>query len=84
MWIELLMPKKVKHRKQHRGRMTGSAKGGETIDFGDYGIQAAIKKHYKKRKWPKPAMMEKIAKPWVPYRSVACWYLWRSLDVKTL
>ena len=40
MWIEMLMPKKVKHRKQHRGRMTGAAKGGETIDFGDFGIQA--------------------------------------------
>ena len=43
-------------------------------------IQAAIKKHYKKRKMPKPEQMEKIAKAWAPYRSVACWYLWRSLD----
>jgi DNA-3-methyladenine glycosylase II len=47
-------------------------------------VQAAIKKHYKKRKWPKPAVMEKIAKPWAPYRSIACWYLWRSLDIKTV
>src|SRR5579871_5696030 len=36
----MLMPRKVKHRKQQRGRMTGSAKGGETINFGEYGIQA--------------------------------------------
>lgn len=36
----MLMPRKVKHRKQHRGRLTGLAKGGETVDFGDYGIQA--------------------------------------------
>jgi large subunit ribosomal protein L16 len=36
----MLMPRKVKHRKQQRGRMTGTAKGGETIAFGDYGIQA--------------------------------------------
>ena len=36
----MLMPKKVKHRKTHRGRMTGSAKGGTQIAFGDYGIQA--------------------------------------------
>jgi DNA-3-methyladenine glycosylase II len=28
--------------------------------------------------------MEKIAKPWAPYRSIACWYLWKSLDVKTM
>src|SRR5262249_20314179 len=46
----------------------------DIMPTGDYGIQAAIKKHYKKRKWPKPAVMEKIAKPWIPYRSVACWY----------
>ncbi len=34
------MPKKVAHRKQHRGRMTGAAPGGTTISFGEYGIQA--------------------------------------------
>src|SRR5579872_3603110 len=54
------------------------------LPTGDYGVQMAIKKHYKKRKLPKPDIMEKIAKPWVPYRSIACWYLWRSLDIKTL
>lgn len=37
-----------------------------------------------KIKLPTPEQMEKIAKSWAPYRSVACWYLWRSLDVKTL
>src|SRR5579863_9467388 len=54
------------------------------LPTGDYGVQVAIKKHYKKRKLPKPDVMEKIARPWVPYRSVACWYLWRSLDIKTV
>jgi large subunit ribosomal protein L16 len=34
------MPRKVKHRKQHRGRRTGLAKGGTTVNFGDFGIQA--------------------------------------------
>ena len=56
----------------------------DIMPTGDYGVQAAIKKHYKKRKWPKPDVMLKIAKPWAPYRSIACWYLWRSLDVKTM
>lgn len=56
----------------------------DILPTGDYGVQAAIKKHYRKRKWPKPAVMEKIAKPWAPYRSIACWYLWKSLDVKTM
>jgi DNA-3-methyladenine glycosylase II len=54
------------------------------LPTGDYGIRMAMKKHYRKRKLPTPAQMEKIAKPWEPYRSVACWYLWRSLDIKTL
>lgn len=56
----------------------------DILPTGDYGIQAAMKKHYRKRKWPKPKDMEKIAKPWAPYRSVASWYLWRSLDIKTM
>ena len=54
------------------------------LPTGDYGVQAAIKKHYKKRKLPNPHVMEKIAKSWEPYRSVACWYLWKSLDIKTV
>src|SRR5438552_14728986 len=49
------------------------------LPTGDFGVQMAIKKHYKKRKLPKPELMEKIAKRWEPYRSIACWYLWRSL-----
>jgi large subunit ribosomal protein L16 len=36
----MLMPKRVKHRKQHRGRLTGAARGGTEVTFGDYGIQA--------------------------------------------
>jgi DNA-3-methyladenine glycosylase II len=54
------------------------------LPTGDYGVQMALKKHYKKRKLPKPKDMEKIARAWEPYRSVACWYMWRSLDIKTL
>ena len=36
----MLMPRKVKHRKHHRGRMTGVSKGGNALAFGEYGIQA--------------------------------------------
>jgi DNA-3-methyladenine glycosylase II len=38
----------------------------------------------RKIKLPSPEQMEKIAKRWEPYRSVACWYLWQSMDTKTL
>lgn len=34
------MPKRVKHRKVHRGRMTGKAHKGNTLAYGDYGLQA--------------------------------------------
>jgi len=54
------------------------------LPTGDFGVQSAIKRHYNKRKLPKPAQMEKLAKPWEPYRSIACWYLWKSMDVKTM
>ncbi len=36
----MLMPRKVKHRKQHRGRTKGTAKGGTSVTHGQYGIQA--------------------------------------------
>ena len=70
------------------------------LPTGDFGIRMAMFRHYldkslaksngasKKRKrkikLPSPVQMEKIAKCWEPYRSVACWYLWRSLDTDTL
>src|SRR6059036_3852863 len=36
----MLLPKRVKHRKQHRGRMRGQAKGGTEVHFGDFGLLA--------------------------------------------
>ena len=36
----MLMPKRVKYRRQHRGKMRGQAKGGTTVAFGEYGLQA--------------------------------------------
>jgi len=36
----MLMPRKVKHRKQQRGRMKGASKGGNEVAFGEFGIQA--------------------------------------------
>lgn len=46
--------------------------------------KTAAKPRKRKIKLPKPEQMEKIAALWSPYRSIACWYLWRSLDVKTI
>ena len=36
----MLMPRRVKHRKQHHPKRTGAAKGGTELAFGDFGIQA--------------------------------------------
>jgi DNA-3-methyladenine glycosylase II len=46
----------------------------------DLGIRNAIKKAYRVRGVPTAKRMQKIGAPWTPYASVACWYLWRSLD----
>lgn len=46
----------------------------------DLGIQKAIQRAYGLRKLPSARRMEKIGGPWAPYRTIACWYLWRSLD----
>jgi DNA-3-methyladenine glycosylase II len=52
------------------------------LAVGDLGVRSAIRRHYKKRKLPTPSQIEKLASGWHPYCSVACWYLWRSLDLK--
>jgi DNA-3-methyladenine glycosylase II len=54
----------------------------DVLPTGDLGIRMAMKKAYGLEEMPKPADMEKIAAAWRPYSSVACWYLWRSLEVK--
>jgi DNA-3-methyladenine glycosylase II len=46
----------------------------------DLGVRSAIRKAYNLSEMPKPRQMEEIAEPWRPYRSVASWYLWRTLD----
>ena len=50
------------------------------LPVGDYGIRKAVQLLYELDELPKPAKMEEIAACWRPYCSVACWYLWRSLD----
>jgi len=46
----------------------------------DLGIQNAIQRAYRLRKRPLPARVIKIGAAWAPYRTVASWYLWRSLE----
>ncbi|HXP36248.1 MAG TPA: DNA-3-methyladenine glycosylase [Solirubrobacteraceae bacterium] len=52
----------------------------DVLAVGDLGIRRAIEIAYGLGELPKPAQMEQIAEPWRPYRTLACRYLWRSLD----
>jgi DNA-3-methyladenine glycosylase II len=51
------------------------------LPTGDYGVRSAMRKAYGIKVMPKPRTMERIAKCWHPYCSIASWYMWRSLDV---
>jgi len=64
-----------KHYLDKRAAKNGSAKSAK---------KSARKLKPRKITLPTPVQMEKIAASWEPYRSVACWYLWRSLDTKTI
>jgi DNA-3-methyladenine glycosylase II len=52
----------------------------DILPVADVGVQRAMRRLYGLRKHPSPQRMTELARPWRPYRSVACWYLWRSLD----
>jgi len=52
----------------------------DVMPTGDFAIRLGFKKLYHKRKDPKPEAIILHARRWQPYRSVASWYLWRSLD----
>jgi DNA-3-methyladenine glycosylase II len=54
----------------------------DVMPVDDLGIVNAMRRHYRLRKKPTPERMHRIADAWRPYRSVACWYLWASLDNK--
>ena len=52
----------------------------DVLPLDDIGLQRAMSMHYNKNRPLSKLKMRAIAKDWVPWRSVATWYLWRSLD----
>ena len=52
----------------------------DVMSAGDLGIRRAIQIAYELEELPGPTDMERIAEPWRPHRTLACLYLWRSLD----
>ena len=47
----------------------------------DLGIRKAIQRVYGYKRLPAPVTMQRHARKWIPYRTIATWYLWRSLEV---
>lgn len=52
----------------------------DVLPVADLGIATAIQRVYRLRKRPDAKRILAIGEPWKPYRSVACWYLWQSLQ----
>lgn len=52
----------------------------DVLPVADLGIRSAMKRAYGLADLPKPDEMERIGAAWKPYSSIACWYLWRSLE----
>ena len=52
----------------------------DVLPLDDIGLQRAISQHYFDKQPVNKKTMLELAKPWQPWRSVATWYLWRSLD----
>ena len=52
----------------------------DVLPHDDLGIRAAMRKLYALRELPNKETMNRIAEPWRPYATIACWYCWRTLD----
>jgi DNA-3-methyladenine glycosylase II len=54
----------------------------DVLPSGDLGIRAAVRKAYGLEELPKPGAIDEMGRKWQPYRTIASWYLWRSLESK--
>ena len=54
----------------------------DVLATGDLGLRRAAMLAYRLRKLPEPRRFVSLARPWLPWRSVASWYLWASLRTK--
>lgn len=51
----------------------------DVLPVGDYGLKAGVMRAYGLKELPNAAKLEEIAEPWRPHRTIATWYIWRSL-----
>jgi DNA-3-methyladenine glycosylase II len=52
----------------------------DVLPVDDFGLRTAVQRHYGLDELPDRSRLGELAGPWQPYRSIATWYLWRSLD----
>jgi len=53
----------------------------DILPVGDYGLRVAFRNQFQFDNLPGPEKMTTLAEPWRPYRTIASWYLWRSLNL---
>jgi DNA-3-methyladenine glycosylase II len=51
----------------------------DILPVADFGLRAGVQRHYKLRKLPDKDRLHKLSEAWRPFRSIATWYIWRSL-----
>jgi DNA-3-methyladenine glycosylase II len=56
----------------------------DVLPVDDLGIRAGIRKVYGLAELPNKKTVEDLGQMWKPYRTIACWYLWRSLDLEKI
>ncbi len=56
----------------------------DVLPLGDLGFRNAVKQAYRLRKLPEEKRLLKLAEKWKPYRAIATWYMWASLDNKPM
>lgn len=92
-WETMTDDEVVNHLTQVKGIGTWSAQmrlmfslhRPDVLPLGDKGIQNAMRKLYPLENWKTEQLenlMTCIASPWRPFRTLACWYLWKSLDTE--
>ncbi len=56
----------------------------DVLAVDDYGVRKGFAKMHRLDELPKPKELQALGEKWRPYRSVACWYLWRAAEMKDL
>jgi DNA-3-methyladenine glycosylase II len=81
--IELLLPVRGIGRWTAQMLLIFALGRGDVLPVDDFGLRAAVQRHYGLAELPRRDRLEELGSRWRPYRSIATWYLWRSLDPAT-